>query len=409
MEVLVLGDPREQLLRDRLVGELAGVAVGDAGGELLEGDVRAHVEQRLVAGVEARLHRLHPGPLELVGVDATGDEEVVADAERVPALLRRPAVDPGAPRALPAEGPLDLAVVARQVVLGEEVDLEGGAGDLRELRLVDRPRVAAELLEVAPQRPRDVLVRHPLLGDLEVPVEVVLGDRLERREQLRGVEIGHGVLLGAGRGRGHVLRPTACTLPRDGARDACAVSRMPCPSPGQRRVQLPGVVDGQPALLAGSRRSRHPGPSAASTATAASSRSTCSSVVARPALARTAVACWNPSSDPSSSRASTRRCAQNFPARTPMPCSADRAAATRWLSRPSTVKVTTGPRSWLVAEEGVGRHAVDGAQARRGDARSAWPRAPRWRTGARGSSRTRPRGRRRRARWGYRPRAEPAR
>ena len=38
-------------------------------------------------------------------------------------------------------------------------------------------------------------------------------------------------------------------------------------------------------------------------------------------------------------------CAQNLPARTPMPCSADSAAATRWLSSPSTVKVTTGPRS----------------------------------------------------------------
>ena len=37
------------------------------------------------------------------------------------------------PRAVAAEGALDLAVVARQVVLGQEVDLERGAGDRREL------------------------------------------------------------------------------------------------------------------------------------------------------------------------------------------------------------------------------------------------------------------------------------
>ena len=89
------------------------------------------------------------------------------------------------------------------------------------------------------------------------------------------------------------------------------------------------------------------GPCSASSATAASSRSTCSAVVARPTLARTAVV--DAAAYGSSRRASTHRCAQNLPSRTPMPCSADRAAETSEESTPSTVKVATATRSWSAA------------------------------------------------------------
>ena len=107
-------------------------------------------------------------------------------------------------------------------------------------------------------------------------------------------------------------------------------------------------------------RTPRPGRPRRGSATAASSRSTCSSVVARPALTRTAVSC---SSEPSPSSVSTRMCAQNLPARTPMPCSADSAAATRWLSSPSTVNGDDRAAFDGVAEERVRRDPVDAAQA----------------------------------------------
>jgi hypothetical protein len=51
----------------------------------------------------------------------TGGEQVIADRCSVPALFGDPATDPGAPGAVGAEGLVDVAVVARQVVLGEQV------------------------------------------------------------------------------------------------------------------------------------------------------------------------------------------------------------------------------------------------------------------------------------------------
>ena len=63
-------------------------------------------------------------------VDGAGGQQVVADRDAVPALLGGPAVHPGAPGAVAAEERGDLVVVAGQVVLGEQVDDQRGAGDV---------------------------------------------------------------------------------------------------------------------------------------------------------------------------------------------------------------------------------------------------------------------------------------
>ena len=128
VQVLVGGDPGQQLVRDRVAGGPAGVAVRDAGRQLLEGDVGDRLERGLVAGVVAGGHVVHPGPLELDRVDAAGDDEVVAQRDAVPALLRRPAAHPLAPGAVAAEAGGDLPVVAGQVVLGQQVDEHRGLG-----------------------------------------------------------------------------------------------------------------------------------------------------------------------------------------------------------------------------------------------------------------------------------------
>ena len=83
-------------------------------------------------------------------------------------LLRRPAPDPVDPGAVAgAEHAVDEPVVAGQVVLGQQADLEGGLGDAGQARLVRGPRL---LVEVAPQPVRDVVVGEPFLGDGRVTV-----------------------------------------------------------------------------------------------------------------------------------------------------------------------------------------------------------------------------------------------
>ena len=71
-------------------------------------------------------------------------------------------------------------MVARQVVLGQEADLERGLGDAGQPRLVGRPRL---LVEVASEPIRDVVVGEPLLGDLLVAVEQAAGLGLELEEE----------------------------------------------------------------------------------------------------------------------------------------------------------------------------------------------------------------------------------
>jgi hypothetical protein len=80
-------------------------------------------------------------------------------------------------------------VVAGQVVLGEEVDLEGGLGDPGQPRLIRGPGLG---VEVAAQTPGHVLVGHPLLRHGQMPVQQLLGDRLQLGEQVMvGMAIRH--------------------------------------------------------------------------------------------------------------------------------------------------------------------------------------------------------------------------
>ena len=199
VEVLVIGDPRQQLLGHRLVARLAGVAVRHPGGEFLEADVHDRVEQRLgeqvtlhvLAGGEAPGHLLHPQFLEFHRIAVACDYQVVADGDSVPVLLRRPPVDPVAPGAVHGEVHRDLAVVGRQVVLGEQVLHQCGAGNLGQLRLLGVPVLAAEGVVVLAVRPRDVVVGVPILEHRHVAVDEFLRHRLECVKQL---EVGH--LLG---------------------------------------------------------------------------------------------------------------------------------------------------------------------------------------------------------------------
>ena len=174
VEVLVGRDARQHAVADGVTGVVAGVAVRDAGGELLEGDVRDRVEHRVpVVRLEALAHVGHTELFELVRVHRARGEQVVAHHDAVPALLRGPAVHPGAPGAVTAEEGGDLVVVAGEVVLGEQVHDEGDPADLGDLRLPLLPGLAVleEAGEVAAVAPRHVLVRHPVLGDLQMPVE----------------------------------------------------------------------------------------------------------------------------------------------------------------------------------------------------------------------------------------------
>ena len=82
---------------------------------------RSRLELLVLAGAEAAGHLLDAQLLELDGIDRAGDDEVVAQRDAVPVLLGGPAVDPEAPRAVHAEVHRDLAVVGRQVVLGQQV------------------------------------------------------------------------------------------------------------------------------------------------------------------------------------------------------------------------------------------------------------------------------------------------
>ena len=149
--------------------------------------------------VVALLELRHPAALELDRVDVAGHGQVVAQDDRVASLLGGPAAHPVDPRAVAlAEHPVDEPVVARQVVLGQEPDLERRLRDARQPRLVRRPGL---LVEVPSQPVRDVVVREPLLGDLEVALEEPAGLGLELDEQL-AIEVGddgvgHGSLRAA--------------------------------------------------------------------------------------------------------------------------------------------------------------------------------------------------------------------
>ena len=194
MEVLVLRDPEHDPVRHGVLRVLAGVAVREARRQLLERHVRQPAKRVGRGTIVARLHQAHPLALKQNGVDVAGDHEVVPEDDRMATLLRGPAADPVDPRPITAaEHAVDQAVVAGQVVLREEADLERDLGDTRQPGLVGRPGL---LVEVPSQSIGDVVVREPLLRHLGVPVVQPTGLRLQLQQQCGGVV--HSVVLRAG-------------------------------------------------------------------------------------------------------------------------------------------------------------------------------------------------------------------
>ena len=134
-------------------------------------------------GAVAARHVLHALALERDRVDRPRRHQVVADGDRVAALLGRPAARPRAPGALAAEHAPQGEVVGGQVVLGEQVELERDARRRAEARVALLPR----LVDVAaPALPGDVLVGEPLLGGGEMAVEQPAHHGLQGRERSRG-------------------------------------------------------------------------------------------------------------------------------------------------------------------------------------------------------------------------------
>ena len=120
-------------------------------------------------GHDAGADLVHAGPLELAGIEQPGDHQVVADGDRVPALLGGPPAGPGAPGAVGAEHPVDGGEVVREVVLGQQVHEQGAAHGVGHRVLVGIPRLGR--IEVATLAPRHDLVGEPLLAGREVAVE----------------------------------------------------------------------------------------------------------------------------------------------------------------------------------------------------------------------------------------------
>ena len=190
VQVLVGGDAAHDRRALRVVEQLARVAVRDAGGELLQRDVDDAVGDAVGVRHEPHRHLTHPRALELAHVDRTGHREVVADHDRVATLLGRPPAVPLAPHVAVAELAADLAVVVREVVLGEDVEEERTARALAQLRRLRIPALAFGV--VAAAAPRHELVREPLLGGTEMTLEqrdrrrFELGEQLRRRPRLEG-------------------------------------------------------------------------------------------------------------------------------------------------------------------------------------------------------------------------------
>ena len=127
----------------------------------------------------------HPAALQERRVEVAGDGQVVAEHDRVATLLRGPAADPVDPGPVaPAEHAVDEPVVAGQVVLGQQPDLERDLGDARQPRLVRRPGV---LVEIPAQAVGDEVVGEPLLGNLVMTVVQPPSLRLQLDEQGHGV------------------------------------------------------------------------------------------------------------------------------------------------------------------------------------------------------------------------------
>ena len=139
--LLVLGDPADQVLEHGLVDQGLQVAA-EHGVRALE---ERHEHQRLdlAVGVGAvALHHVLDADV-LVGrrIDLTGHDEVVAQRDRVQVLLGGPAADEAAPLLVEDEVLDEFAVIAGEVVLRDQQDLEGVGDGLgqRDVRRVPVP------------------------------------------------------------------------------------------------------------------------------------------------------------------------------------------------------------------------------------------------------------------------------
>ena len=185
VHVLVRGDPDHDPVRDRIVRVAPRVAMRDARRELLERDVRQTPERIDGVAVVALHDHAHPAALEERRVEVAGDGQVVTKHDRVATLLRGPAADPVDPGAVTtAEHAVDEAVVAGQVVLGQQPDLERDLGDPGQTGLLRCPRI---LVEVPAQAVGDEVVGEPLLGNLVMTVIQPPSLGLELDEQSHGV------------------------------------------------------------------------------------------------------------------------------------------------------------------------------------------------------------------------------
>ncbi len=131
----------------------------------------------------------HAGFFEGDGVDASGDDEVVAHDDAVTVLFGGPPADPGSPGTVLGEVLGDLTVVGRQIVLGEQVGDHRGLRDVGELGL---PRVVvrtAEGGEVTAFVPRHVVVGMPFARHRNVTVHVVLGSGHQLLQKLELCQI----------------------------------------------------------------------------------------------------------------------------------------------------------------------------------------------------------------------------
>ena len=127
MVVLVGGHPGHHLAGYGVVGLEAGVAVADPGGELLGRRVGEDVDRIAELVAPAPVDSGHPFVLEETWVAVAGGEQVVADSDRMLSLLGGPQPRPFAERRVVGEVAGDLGVVVGEVVLGEQVEDQGGA------------------------------------------------------------------------------------------------------------------------------------------------------------------------------------------------------------------------------------------------------------------------------------------
>ena len=188
--VLIGGDPGHDLVGHRTVGLHPSVAVADAGGQFLGRRVGEDLHRARGVVAPTAGHRGQPLVLQLGRIAVPGGQQVVTDGDGVLALLGRPEAGPFGHRRVLGEAASDLRVVVGQVVLGQQVQLQGGP-DLRGQRgLGLLPRLVAE---TPAQFPRNNVVGIPMLSALPVLGHEPGDLRLDGRDQLeRFGSGGHG-------------------------------------------------------------------------------------------------------------------------------------------------------------------------------------------------------------------------